>query len=179
MDFIKSLSEKSKEIGYTNTGKVNVSDIEFDETLRALCESNACGKAGTNWCCPPGCGDYETLKNEILKFKSGLLVQKVYPLEDSFDIEGMQDAHTDFDETFYKTVDYVDEAYDKDYYSLKAGSCKLCDKCTYPDNPCIHEKRARPSLEACCINVYLLCKSCDVPYINGKNTVSYVALFLF
>lgn len=35
------------------------------------------------------------------------------------------------------------------------------------------------SVEAYGINVMSLTRKCDIPYYNGENTVSYVALILF
>ena len=179
MNISKEIVQFAKQKKYDNIAIIDTSDITFESELRAFCESNACGKYGTSWCCPPGCGDAETLKKKILGYKKGMVVQKIYPLEDSFDLEGMRDASYKFNELFYGMDDFINNSYKEDHYSLKASSCKLCDKCRYPDQECKNPEKARPSVEACCINVILLCQSCGIPYMNGKNTVSYVALFLF
>ena len=60
-----------------------------------------------------------------------------------------------------------------------AGSCSLCEKCTYPDAPCRHPKKARRSLEACGIDVVALSKVVGLHYINGENTVTYFSILYY
>jgi predicted metal-binding protein len=179
LEFIQQFIGQANKEGYTNIASVDISKIEFEESLRALCDQNACGHFNKSWTCPPACGKIEELRNKVLSFKDGILVQKVYTLEDSFDFEGMMEGQSNFDKLFSNMMDFNFNNNNKDHYSLKAGSCHLCETCTYPDKPCIYPDKARPSIEACGINVTSLCGSCGIPYMNGKNTVSYVALFLF
>ena len=171
--------QKAIEAGYTQAVDVDLSKLSFDESLLAMCAQNACGYYGTCWTCPPGSGEMEVLKKMILSYSEGVLVQKVYTLEDSFDYEGMVAGSADFNTLFYKMMEFVSDKIGESYYSLKAGSCDLCEKCTYPDAPCIIPEKARPSIEACGINVSVLCSIAGIPYIYGPNTVAYDALFLF
>jgi len=179
LEFKEKFIEKARQSGYTNIAPVDIGRIEFEESLRSMCEMNTCGHYDKSWVCPPACGTVEELKDKVLSFSDSVLLQKVYKIEDSFDFEGMMAGQEDFDKLFTEMMDYTCEKIGSDYYSLKAGSCHLCEECTYPDTPCKYPEKARPSIEACGINVTSLCSSCGVPYINGKNTVSYVALFLF
>lgn len=171
--------QKAKKSGYTQVVDVQLNKLSFDESLLALCAQNACGHYGTCWTCPPGSGEMADLKNKILSFGEGVLVQKVYTLEDSFDIEGMSAGSADFNALFYEMMEFLNDKIGDDFYSLKAGSCDLCEQCTYPDAPCILPEKARPSIEACGINVTVLCSVAGIPYIYGSNTVAYDALFLF
>jgi len=171
--------QKANEAGYTEVVDVQLSKLSFDESLLAMCAQNACGHYGKNWTCPPGSGEMADLKEKILSFKEGVLVQKVYKLEDSFDFEGMMDGNADFNKLFYEMMDFLSDEIGDNFYSLKAGSCDLCEQCTYPDAPCIIPEKARPSIEACGINVSVLCTIAGIPYIYGPNTVAYDALFLF
>ncbi len=171
--------QKAKESGYTEVVDVDLTKLKFDESLLAMCAQNACGYYGTCWTCPPGSGEMEDLKKKILSFSEGVLVQKVYTLEDSFDFEGMMAGNQDFNNLFYEMTDYLQEKIGDNFYSLKAGSCDLCAQCTYPDAPCIMPDKARPSIEACGINVTALCAVAGIPYIYGPNTVAYDALFMF
>lgn len=85
--------------GATRAGIVSVGDISFSESFRHLCEMNHCGHYGINWMCPPAVGEFETLRNQVLKFEQGLVIQTVASLEDSFDYEGMvraADRHDPF-----------------------------------------------------------------------------------
>ncbi|MBT3319512.1 MAG: DUF2284 domain-containing protein [Clostridia bacterium] len=171
--------QKANEAGYTQVVDVDLSKLNFEPSLLAMCAQNACGYYGTNWTCPPGSGELEDLKKKILSYKEGVLVQKMYTLEDSFDFEGMMAGSADFNTLFYDMMDYLSGEIGDKFYSLKAGSCDLCEQCTYPDAPCIIPDKARPSIEACGINVSALCDIAGIPYIYGANTVAYDALFLF
>jgi predicted metal-binding protein len=179
MNIVEKTMDHAKQLAYSNIAKFDVSKIVFEESLRTLCESNSCGKFGTNWGCPPGCGTPEDLKNQISEYQDGIILQKIYTLSDSFDFEGMQAGNDDFDQLFYQMLDFVDKENPKRYFAMKAGDCDICETCTYPDSPCVHPNKAKPSLEACCIDVTSLCKVSGINYINGKNTVSYVSAILF
>ena len=37
-------------------------EIPFSAEVRGMCEANRCGRYGTSWSCPPGCGDWEALR---------------------------------------------------------------------------------------------------------------------
>lgn len=177
---VNSLVNEAKEIGYSTSAELKTSTISFDQSLRDLCMANSCGKSGTNWCCPPACGEYEELREMVLTFENGLLLQKVYKIEDSFDIEGMIAASEDFHTINGKLNKYVREKHSSVRTKLLgAGGCEICDDCTYPDAPCRYPDDALISIEACCINAYELCNSAGISYINGQNTVSYLALLLY
>lgn len=63
---------------------------------------------------------------------------------------------------------------------LNAGPCTYCAKCTYlAGEECQFPDKAVSSVEANGIDVMALVKASGIPYNNGKNTVSYVALILF
>jgi predicted metal-binding protein len=62
---------------------------------------------------------------------------------------------------------------------LGAGSCSLCEECTYPDAPCRFPEQARRSMEACGIDVVTLSKENNIRYFNGANTVTYFSVLLY
>lgn len=169
---------EAKKRTFTQVVQIDVEALRFDKSLLKLCEQNACGRYDTSWTCPPGCGDMETLKAQILMHPKGVVLQKKYDLEDSFDFEGMQRGGRDFNENFKAMMAFCKQNAPR-FWALKAGACGLCEQCTYPDAPCRFPDDARPSIEACGINVTALCKAAGIPYIYGPNTVAYVALFLF
>ena len=167
--------------GFTRAAIVETKNIAFLPELRKSCEANVCGSYGTNWMCPPGVGEPEELKKRVLGFENGLLVQKVYDVEDSFDIEGMTEAGAHFDAAFSELFDRVKEDDPTlTYLPLSAGGCRLCPRCAYLDTvPCRQPGRAISSVEAYAIHVGRLTQSVGIPYINGVNTVSFVALILY
>ncbi|MCX6223164.1 MAG: DUF2284 domain-containing protein [Bacteroidia bacterium] len=175
-----SLTALALQHGATRSAIINVSDIKFSESFRDLCEMNSCGKYKTNWMCPPAMGPYEELKNQVLAFDKGLVIQTVYQLEDSFDFEGMMNAVNIHDEVFrriYREVRRIRP--DCPILPLNAGVCRFCESCTYPDKDCLYPDEALASVEAYGIDVTALVTACGIPYNNGVASVSYVGMILF
>ena len=169
------------DLGVTRSGLVSVSDLVFSEAFRASCESNQCGKYGTNWSCPPGVGETAALIAQARRFRQGLVIQTVWPLEDMFDFDGMMAGGQKHNALFRKAVARVTPLLSAaETLSLSAGACSACETCTYPSGePCRQPERAMASLESYGIDVAALIASSGLSYMNGPNTVSYVGLILF
>lgn len=153
-------------------------DISFTREVRAACEANLCGRYGKSWACPPGAGDWETLRDHYMKYQHALVYTTRHDIEDSFDLEGMEDGrirHNDLDEAILDLLSGESEPYELS----GAGSCSICSKCTYPDAPCRYPQKARRSMEACGIDVVALAKSCGINYTNGANTVTYFSIIYY
>ncbi len=174
------LTSLALSLGATRSAIVNVPDIQFSESFRDLCEMNSCGKYKTNWMCPPAVGPFEDLKNEVLAFEKGLVVQTVYQMEDSFDFEGMMNAKDIHEKVFRNIVDQIAaEKLLDPFLPLNAGVCSYCENCTYPDRDCIYPEKALASVEAYGIDVTALVTACGIPYNNGQASVSYVGMVLY
>lgn len=148
----------------------------FEEGVREACKVNYCGRYSKSWTCPPACGELGELKEKILKYKNAFVFTTKHDIEDSFDIEGMYAAHKRHNEI---TVSLTDICREHSARILAAGSCTICEKCSYPDAPCRFPDRALTSIEACGINVMTLSKTAGINYINGSNTVTYFTAVLF
>ena len=116
----------------------------------------------------------------MLRFSEGVVFQTVHKLNDSFDFEGMMKAEELHDATFQSILEHVESSLGcEDVLALNVGDCRVCKQCTYPDGEqCRYPGKAVASVEAYCIDVNALVTGCDIPYINGPNTVSFVGLFL-
>jgi predicted metal-binding protein len=169
------------ELGITRFGVVSVADMVFSEAFRAACESNQCGKYGTNWACPPGVGESGELIGKARRFRQGLVIQTVWPLEDMFDFDGMMAGGQKHNALFRKAVAQVMPRLSAgEKLALSAGACSVCDTCTYPARePCRLPEQALSSLEAYGIDVAHLISLSGLSYNNGPNTVSYVGVILF
>lgn len=176
-----SVREILKRLGVTRTGVVPVPSIVFSEAFRAACEANQCGQYGANWACPPGVGAPAELIERARRFREGLVVQTVWPLEDAFDFDGMmagKDKHTAVFRDVFERIGPLLPGTEK--LALCAGACAVCEPCTYPSGePCRFPERAMSSLEAYGIDVAALIASAGLSYNNGANTVSYVGLILY
>jgi len=165
----------------TRYGLVPVPEIVFSEAFRAACESNQCGKYGTNWACPPGVGEPAALIAQAQRFRSGLVIQTVWPLEDQFDFDGMMAGGVGHNALFRKAVAEVTPLLSSsETLALSAGACSVCETCTYPSGaPCRLPQKAMSSLESYGIDVARLIESGGLSYNNGPNTVSYAGVVLF
>ena len=155
-------------------------DFKFDERFRELCKNNTCGSYGRNYMCPPAIGSFDDCRREILRFKRALVIETIYPLEDSFDYEGMRDGGEVHAENVEKVREYIKNNIDcGEFKVLGAGGCKVCAKCGMIDKtPCRFPDKATSSVEAHGIDVAHLTETHGLKYINGENTVTYVALYL-
>ena len=172
--------EEIKKLGISAAAMFPVTEIKFDGIFRKMCADNLCGRYGKNHKCPPLVGEPEDLKNEVLAYDRALLIQTIYPLEDSYDFEGMNEGGRVHGENMEKTRRYIEAniKYEK-MLVLGAGGCGVCEKCGAAENaPCRFPDRAVSSVEAYCMDVAHMTTTHGLRYINGENTVSYVAVFL-
>ena len=160
---------------------INVSDLVLLPELREFCEQNACGAYGKNYTCPPHIGEINDLIEKLKTYNKAVIWQNIYPLEDSFDYEGMMDAKKDHD---IQTREVADKIYTEPGMTrtliLGAGGCTLCESCAANDDtPCKNPSKALSSLEAYGINVSKIENITNMKYINGQDTVTYFSGVFF
>ena len=179
MDF-SAMEAACLEAGAYKAAVIEVERIPFDKGLRAYCEANACGSYGKNWACPPSVGEAEALIQRVKTYDKALVYQTVSQLEDSFDLEGMQEAAVRHGRVSAAIQRALSDQFPGGYLMLTAGGCTLCPTCAkLEEQPCRFPDKALSSLEAYCINVQALASRCGMQYINGANTVTYFGAVLF
>ena len=167
------LKKQLDTLGFDNIMEINVSDITFEPSLIDLCKQNSCGNYGKNYTCPPLIGETQDLIKKASSFNKAVIFQKVYRIEDSFDIEGMNEGNRNFNILVQK-VNEICKSNLPSALVLGAGGCRLCEKCGAADNlPCRFPDKAVAALECYSINVSKLASLCGMKYINGVNTVTY------
>lgn len=173
------LVELASMAGAAKSAVISTDDIVMSATFRDICRSNSCGMYGRCWMCPPDIGEVDELMAEVRKYQKGLLYQTIYSIEDSFDIEGMQEAARQHVLVGQRLEAFVMLQLDK-HLHLSCGGCRICDRCAKMDGlPCREPERAMPAMEGYGIDVYNTCKPTDLKYINGQNTVTYFGIVLF
>lgn len=167
-----------KEIGIHEYGVISTTDIPFEQEIRKICEDNTCRLYGKTWACPPAVGTVVECRERCLQYKTALVFNGVYPLEDSFDYEGMFRGHGAF-------KDLCDRLYKlaktqlREFLLLSNEGCKRCKNCTYPWAPCRQPELLFPSLEGFGIHVAKLANRTNIKYVNEKNTVTYFGMLLY
>lgn len=175
----QEMIEIALDAGALKATVIDTDSIVLSATFRDICTSNGCGMYGRCWMCPPDIGDIEPLMAKVHGYKHGLLYQTVADIEDSFDIEGMQDAGKRHVMVSQRLEAFLMLQLDK-HLHLSCGGCRLCERCAKLDGlPCRDPERAMPSMEGYGIDVYNTCKPTELKYINGQNTVTYFGIVLF
>ncbi len=159
-------------------GYIDPSEIIFREEIQAICRGNACRAYGKTWACPPAIGGIEECRERVNRYKNALVFSCKYDLEDSYDFEGMEEAGIEFRRTCDKLWDKL-EGLGNGFLLLANGGCLRCEKCTYPDSPCIMPEKLFPAFEGHGIVVAEVAKLAGINYINGKDTVTYLGMLLF
>lgn len=173
--------DDSLNLNIANVAIVPVSKAEFSTEVRKMCEMNKCGHYNTNWMCPPAVGSIDELKIKANKYKQGLLFQTIHLVNNLSDRKSIMNAFSSHYKVLIEVLDMLKNKYNlNDLLPLNAGSCFICDKCSYIDGEkCRYPDKAFPSIEAYGIDVIKLLEICNIPYNNGENTVSFVGYILF
>ena len=153
-------------------------ELIFEPGIRAMCEANVCQSYGSCWACPPAVGTLEECRDRAMRYRWLLLFSKKYPLEDSFDWEGMVAAMKDFK----REVDLFGRAVKSllsDFLLLSNEGCSRCKSCTWPSAPCRFPDRLWHSIEGYGLNIGELAKKGGIPYNNGPETVTWFGGLLF
>ena len=162
-------------LGASKAEEISIEKLTFSPELRILCEQNSCGRFAGNYTCPPCIGNVEELIAKVKSFKHAVIWQNIYPLEDSFDFEGMMDGQKKHNTLTLEIGNYIYEKLGRENaLVLGAGGCTICDECAQKTaTPCRNIDLALASLEAYGINVSEIGNISTLKYINGQNTVTY------
>ncbi len=172
------LKEKLLATGLDRVEELPVSEIPFEPSLIDLCAANRCGNYNRCWTCPPRNGEISSLMTTAKKFRTAFVFQKIYQIEDSFDIEGMFEANKKFQRIIVRLAETFSQE-KEEVLLLGAGGCRICAVCAaVEEKPCRHPDLACPSLESYGIQVSELAQRCGMNYINGVNTVTYFGAVL-
>ena len=121
--------------GFSHAGPLNIEALVFMPEVREMCSADRCNMFGKNWRCPPGCGSIEEAASEVSRYSFGILVQTTGHMEDDFDYETIEETGKKHQSSFESLIEKLRKRYEKILH-MGAGTCKLCEACTYPDAPC-------------------------------------------
>jgi predicted metal-binding protein len=137
---------KAKALGATGAKSISHHTVITAPWVRLKCQFG-CGGYNTSLCCPPNTPTPQQMREVLDGYTRAILVHckgKAKPgkivakLEKEIFLSG-----------FYKAL------------ALGAGPCRLCKECNKDE--CIHAEDARPSMEACGIDVYATVRSNGFP----------------
>ena len=110
-------------------------------------------------------------------YKVGIIVQSVQQLEDSFDFEGIAELGQRHGKNFRELFEKLKAIY-PGMLPLSNTGCSLCQKCTYPDEPCRFPDKQVFSMSAYGLFVSRVCTDNGMEYNHGKDTMTYTSCYL-
>jgi predicted metal-binding protein len=167
----------AKEIGFSQAGELNLSALVFMPEVRDMCNAERCRQFGKNWRCPPGCGSIEEAAERAAQYSYGIIVQTIGKMEDDFDYETIQETSKKHKKNFAALIEIIKEHHG-DVLPMGAGTCEICETCTYPDAPCRFPDKSISSMEAYGLWVSKVCELSGIPYNNGKATITFTSCYL-
>ncbi len=150
-------------------------EIEFSTKVRQLCK-RTCRYYSESWSCPPAVGKIDVLKEKCLNYTDVLLFSTFTELtEDKHDKKIIQREHdklTHIINNRMKDLGYLT-------YIISSGSCKICDKCTFPKDFCRHPYEMFPCIESHGIIVADLLSDCGMDYYMGDKFQILFSIIFF
>ncbi|MFV0528958.1 MAG: DUF2284 domain-containing protein [Lachnospiraceae bacterium] len=172
------LQEQKETAGVHEYAFLAASDISFSDDVRTICEGNGCGLYNTSWACPPAVGTVAECKARYQAFADALVMTTVTELEDKYDFEKWIEAGVRH-EAVTDAVARIVEDNATSSLVLSTEGCKICNSCTYPDQPCRFPNRMHPATEGYGIMVTELAKRGGIAYNNGTNSITFFSVIFF
>jgi len=173
----QALIQEALDAGFSQAGELNLKSLVFMPEVRDMCSADKCRQYNKNWRCPPGCGSIEDAAEQAARYSYGIIVQTIGRMEDEYDYETIQESGERHKRNFAALVDSLKTRY-PDMLPMGAGTCDLCETCTYPNEPCRFPDKSISSMEAYGLWVSKVCQLSGIPYNNGKDTITYTSCYL-
>jgi len=171
------LEEIAEDCGFTHYGRLDISTLEFMKEVRDMCNPKQCRNYDKSWSCPPACASLDEMRERVKKYNTGILIQTIGDLDDSLDWDSIMDAGARHKENFGKLREKLSKKHPS-LLAMGAGECKVCETCTYPDEPCRYPDKMEISMEACGLLVSKVCKDNDLEYNYGLDKIAFISCFL-
>ena len=143
MKAVEIYCEEVLGLGVDGAKVVDPRSVVTAEWVRMKCQFG-CPGFGMSRCCPPHTPAPELTRKVVDSYQKAILVHRRLPKGEKTKL---------FNETIVKLEIkiFLDGCYKA--WSMGSGPCRLCKECD-PTTPCKHGLEARPSMEACGIDVF-------------------------
>ncbi len=156
---LKHYQAMALERGADHAHIIEASNIFTAPWVRLKCQFGCYGY-GKSLCCPPHTPTPEQMRQTLDSYANALLLHrhwlKGYNILDEFN-----DMVVDIE-----TALFLDGYYRA--WGMGSGPCRRCKKCDV-EGSCAHADRARPSMEACGIDVFKTARQHDLPIHVVRN----------
>jgi predicted metal-binding protein len=148
-DSLKKYCDAAKQGGVTDAAVISPESVVTAPWVRLKCQFG-CGGYDNGYCCPPHTPTCEETRKILDAYRRAILFHIEAPASRTRE-KKLRDARR-------MLLDLEDEIFRDGYYKafvFLAGPCDLCKTCgKISGNPCYNGYRARPSMEACGIDVF-------------------------
>jgi predicted metal-binding protein len=143
MNLLEAYCDKALEMGITGAKVIDPGSIVTAGWVRMKCQFG-CSGYGTSLCCPPHSPAPEVTRKIIDSYTKAILLHR--RVEKRKRIGGLTQAILRLEKEIF-----LDGYYKA--WSMGSGPCRLCRACDIA-GPCQHRSEARPSMEACGVDVF-------------------------
>lgn len=143
---VDGLLEHAREWGAGDARVIDSGTVVTAAWVRMKCQFG-CGAYGTSRCCPPNTPTPQQMREVIDGYQRAILVHCKGNASPGAIISRLE--REAFLGGYYKAL------------GLGAGPCRVCEKCKR--SRCDHPEEARPSMEACGIDVYATVRANGFP----------------
>jgi predicted metal-binding protein len=161
------LAAHAKRLGFSFARVIEADRIAIEPWVPLKCRFG-CPNHGISLSCPPASLDEEKMAAVVSRYRRALLVQGVPPARE-------------FHERLLAVEKAVFLAGYPEALAFGAGPCPVCTSCP-EDGRCRFPEKARPSLEACGVDVYETARMAGLalrPVSHRQGYVKYVGVVLF
>jgi predicted metal-binding protein len=143
MNALEIYCKKALELGVDGAKVIASRSIVTAEWVRMKCQFG-CPNFGMGLCCPPHTPTPEATRRVIDSYEKAILIHRRLKKGDR--AKGFNEALVRLEREIF-----LDGYYKA--WSMGSGPCRLCKECD-PNGLCKHGYEARPSMEACGIDVF-------------------------
>ena len=165
MEQLKHYLEIALKRGVTDAIVVETAKVFTDAWVKMRCQFG-CRMYGKSLCCPPHAPAPEEMRKVLDSYTYGILLHRHFAKDFALanDFNGFSDfndivlslEHAIFFDGYYKA------------WSVGCGPCKKCKECNIAAT-CLHANQARPSMEACGIDVFRTAMEYGLPIKTLKD----------
>lgn len=147
----RAMLELAKEEGF-RAALLRPEDIPINPNFRTYCEENLCGYYGSNYSCPPDCGEPEAMHQALLSENQVLVVETIWEIERYADKAAIAHARSTHNAAVLRLMDRLRSA---GYRGFCVGynGCSLCSPCRCQQGlPCADPEHRISCLCAYCVD---------------------------
>ncbi len=167
---LERLCNLSVKFGASEAKPIKTEDIVVRNWVRLKCQYG-CGGYGKRLTCPPYSPTPEEFKKVLDDYSRAILI-KLKPQEPEHERESPHEIAVKLEREAFLSGHYS-------AFALGSGPCPYCEECNLEE--CVHPHLARPSMEACGVDVYATVRKAgfDLQVVKDRSeTPTYFGLLL-